>query len=41
VEEAQEWMKYLKFYQGHSLAMLYDLGKKIGIGKFSVVYNGK
>lgn len=38
---ADEWMEHLKFYRGCSISMLYEMGEKIGVGKFSVVYNDK
>ena len=31
-------MEYLKYYKGASITQLYEMGQKIGIGKFSVVY---
>lgn len=33
-----EWMDHLKYYKGSSINQLYDMGDKIGIGKFSIVY---
>ena len=34
----QNWMEHLKYYRGSSVSQLFDMGEKIGIGKFSVVY---
>jgi RIO-like serine/threonine protein kinase len=31
-------MELLKFYKGESIQKKYDIGEKIGTGKFSVVY---
>lgn len=33
-----EWMELLKFYKGDSVQQRYEIGEKIGTGKFSVVY---
>lgn len=33
-----EWMELLKFYRGESVQQRYEIGEKIGTGKFSVVY---
>lgn len=33
-----EWMELLKFYKGESVQKKYEIGGKIGTGKFSVVY---
>ena len=33
-----EWIELLKFYKGDSVQKKYDIGEKIGTGKFSVVY---
>jgi hypothetical protein len=33
-----EWMELLKFYKGDSVQNRYDIGEKIGTGKFSLVY---
>ena len=32
------WMEHLKYFKGASIAQLYKMSDKIGIGKFSVVY---
>jgi serine/threonine protein kinase len=34
-------MELLKFYKGESVQQKYEIGKKIGTGKFSVVYRCK
>lgn len=31
-------MENLKYFQGSSITQIYDMGEKIGVGKFSVVY---
>ena len=31
-------MEFLKFFKGSSINLLYEMGEKIGIGKFSIVY---
>lgn len=31
-------MDFLKYYKGESIQKRYDIGEKIGTGKFSVVY---
>jgi RIO-like serine/threonine protein kinase len=36
-----KWMDYLKYYHGGSITKSYEMGNKIGMGKFSVVYHGK
>lgn len=33
-----EWIELLKYYKGDSVQKMYDIGEKIGTGKFSVVY---
>jgi hypothetical protein len=33
-----EWVELLKFFKGDSVQKMYDVGEKIGTGKFSVVY---
>ena len=33
-----EWMDLLRFYRGESVQQKYEIGQKIGTGKFSVVY---
>jgi serine/threonine protein kinase len=33
-----EWMELFKFYKGESVQKRYEIGEKIGTGKFSVVY---
>lgn len=33
-----EWLELMKFFKGESLQNRYDIGEKIGTGKFSVVY---
>jgi serine/threonine protein kinase len=34
----REWMKLLHFYRGDTVQQKYEIGAKIGTGKFSVVY---
>lgn len=29
----------MKFYKGASITQLFDMGNKIGVGKFSIVYS--
>ena len=36
-----EWMELLKFYRGVTVQQQYEIGRKIGTGKFSVVYECK
>jgi hypothetical protein len=36
-----EWIELLQFYRGVSIQQQYEIGKKIGMGKFSVVYEAK
>lgn len=36
-----EWMELLKFYKGVTIQQQYEIGRKIGTGKFSVVYEAK
>jgi RIO-like serine/threonine protein kinase len=31
-------MEFLKFFKGVSVQQQYDMGEKIGTGKFSIVY---
>ena len=31
-------MDHLKYYKGSSVSQMFDMGEKIGVGKFSVVY---
>lgn len=33
-----EWINLLGFYKGYTVQNRYDIGEKIGRGKFSVVY---
>jgi hypothetical protein len=33
-----EWLELLKFYKGDSVTSRYEIGEKIGTGKFSLVY---
>ena len=37
----QEWLELLKFYKGFTIQQLYEIGRKIGTGKFSVVYEAR
>lgn len=34
-------MELLKYYKGVVIHQLYEIGKKIGTGKFAVVYEGR
>lgn len=37
-ESAAQWMELLKYFKGVSAHQQYDIGEKIGTGKFSIVY---
>ena len=37
-ETASQWMELLKFFKGVSAQHQYEMGQKIGTGKFSIVY---
>lgn len=37
----KRWMENLKYYKGSSISQMFEMGEKIGIGKFSVVYRCK
>lgn len=37
-ETTGQWMDLLKFFKGVSIQHQYEMGDKIGTGKFSIVY---